>query len=158
MTDPSQWKSVSSFLQRMMLADSTGYLPNDILVKIDRAAIVRIFSRDDPKAFDPAVAAALADYELALGDQVPNGTYIDMAIHLPMVDPTQVSCPVLMIRAQTDGNATEEELLTFFSKLPNRDKQFIMLRGISHVGLLETNRKRVWHVMREFMTLPAPVT
>jgi pimeloyl-ACP methyl ester carboxylesterase len=126
--------------------------------KIDRAAILRIFSRDDPQAFDPVVAAALADYELALGDQVPNGTYIDMAIHLPMVDPTQVSCPVLMIRAQTDGNATEEELLTFFSKLPNRDKQFIMLRGIAHVGLLETNRKRVWHVMQEFITLPPTVT
>jgi pimeloyl-ACP methyl ester carboxylesterase len=126
--------------------------------KIDRAAIISIFSRDDPKSFDPAVAAALADYEFALGDQVPNGTYIDMAIHLPMVDPTKISCPVLMIRAQTDGNATEEELLAFFSQLPNRDKQFIMLRGIAHVGLLETNRKRVWHVMQEFITLPPTVT
>ena len=126
--------------------------------KIDRAAILSIFSRDDPQAFDPAVAAALADYELALGNQVPNGTYIDMAIHLPLVDPTKLLCPVLMIRAQTDGNATEEELLTFFSRLPNRDKQFIMLRGIAHVGLLETNRKRVWHVLQEFLTLPAAVT
>ena len=126
--------------------------------KIDRAAIVSIFSRDDPQSFDPAVAAALADYELALGDQVPNGTYIDMAIHLPLVDPAKIACPVLMIRAQTDGNATEEELLTFFSELPNRDKQFIMLRGIAHVGLLETNRKKVWHAMQEFITLPPTVT
>jgi asparagine synthase (glutamine-hydrolysing) len=33
------WDSVETFLQRMMLSDTVGYLPNDILVKVDRAAM-----------------------------------------------------------------------------------------------------------------------
>lgn len=122
--------------------------------KMTRDSFVGIFSRDDPSTFEAAVPAALADYELALGDAAPSGTYLDMAINMPMVDPTKIQCPVLMTRAEHDGNATEAELLEFFSKLPNRDKQFAMLRGVAHVAVLGTNRKRVWHVMREFLTLP----
>jgi poly(3-hydroxyalkanoate) synthetase len=100
------------------------------------------------------VPQALADFELALGDTAPSGTYLDMAIHMPMVDPTKIRCPVLMHRAETDGNATDAELLEFFGKLPNKDKQFAMMRGVAHVAVLGTNRKRVWHIMREFLTLP----
>ena len=122
--------------------------------KMDRAAFVAIFSRDDPSTFEAAVPQALADYELAFGDTAPSGTYLDMAIHMPMVDPARILCPVLMHRAESDGNATDAELLEFFGKLPNRDKQFAMLRGVAHVAVLGTNRKRVWHVMREFLTLP----
>lgn len=122
--------------------------------KLDRSTFLGIFSRDDPSTFEAAVPVALADYELALGNTAPSGTYLDMAIHMPMVDPTKIQCPVLMTRAEHDGNATEAELLEFFSKLPSRDKQFSMLRGVAHVAVLGTNRKRVWHVMREFLTLP----
>ena len=122
--------------------------------KLTRDSYRAIFSRDDPSTFEPAMADALADYEQKLVDRAPSGTYLDMAIHLPMVDPAKLTCPVLMTRAETDGNATEEELLTFFSKLPNRDKQFAMIRGIAHVAVLGINRQRIWHVMREFYTLP----
>jgi pimeloyl-ACP methyl ester carboxylesterase len=121
---------------------------------LTRATLQGIFSRDDPSTFDPAVPEALADYELALGNTAPTGTYIDMAIHMPMVDPTKLLCPVMMHRAETDGNATEPELLEFFGKLPNPDKQFVKLRGIAHVAVLGKNRRRVWHVMASFLTLP----
>lgn len=40
-----------------------------------------------------AVADALADYELALGNKAPSGTYLDMASHMPMVDPKKIQCP-----------------------------------------------------------------
>lgn len=122
--------------------------------KMTRETFVGIFTRDDPSTFEAAVPAALADYELALGDTAPSGSYLDMAVNLPMVDPAKIPCPVLMTRAETDGNATDAELLEFFGKLPSRDKQFVMLRGVAHVAVLGTNRKRVWHVMREFLTLP----
>ncbi len=39
MTDPDIWNAVPTFLQRMMLMDAIGYLPNDILVKVDRASM-----------------------------------------------------------------------------------------------------------------------
>jgi len=122
---------------------------------IDRSTFVGIFSRDDPTTFEPAVADALADYELGMGNRVPSGTYLDMAIHLPLVDPTRIACPTCLIRAEHDGNATEDELMKFFSLLPNRDKQFIFMRGVAHVAVLGINRHRLWHVMREFLTYPA---
>jgi alpha-beta hydrolase superfamily lysophospholipase len=119
-----------------------------------RSSFQAIFSRDDPSTFEPAVPDALADYELALTDRAPSGTYLDMAIHLPLVDPERVRCPVLITRAETDGNATEAELLEFFSKLPSKDKQFAMIKGIAHVAVLGINRHRIWHVMHAFYSLP----
>ena len=119
-----------------------------------RAGFEAIFSRDDPSTFDPRVPAALAAYELALGDRAPSGTYLDMAIHLPLVDPARIQCPVLMTRAEFDGNATDAELLAFFARRPNRDRQFAMIRGIAHVAVLGINRGRIWHAMREFWTMP----
>ena len=95
---------------------------------IDRSTFIGIFSRDDPSTFEPAVPEALAKFELAMGDRVPSGTYLDMAVNLPLVDPAKISCPVLMLRAEHDGNATDEELLNFFAALPNRDKQFVFMQ------------------------------
>jgi pimeloyl-ACP methyl ester carboxylesterase len=113
-----------------------------------------IFSRDDPSTFEPAVAEALAAYELKLGNRIPNGTYLDMATKLPMVDPKKLPMPVQLIRAATDGNATDEELLTFFGMLPNKDKQMIFVSGIAHVAVLCTNRQRVFHAIDEFLRYP----
>jgi pimeloyl-ACP methyl ester carboxylesterase len=122
--------------------------------KMDLATFIGIFTRDDPTTFEPEVPKALAAYELALGDTAPSGSYIDMAINMPMVDPAKVPCPVLITRAETDGNATDAELIEFFGKLPSKDKQFVMMRGIAHVAVLGINRHRVWHAMAEFMSMP----
>jgi pimeloyl-ACP methyl ester carboxylesterase len=114
-----------------------------------------IFSRDDPGTYEKAMAEALADYELALGDKAPSGTYLDMAIHMPLVDPKKIQCPLCLIRAETDGNATEAELFDFFSQLPNKDKQLFFVKGVAHAAVLGINRHRIWHVMREFLTYPS---
>jgi pimeloyl-ACP methyl ester carboxylesterase len=122
--------------------------------RIDRSTFTAIFSRDDPSTFDSAVPEALAKYELALGNTVPSGTYFDMAANLPLVDPAKLQCSVAMIRAEHDGNATEAELLEFFAKLPNKDKEFHFVKGVAHVAVLGINRHRVWYVMREFYNFP----
>jgi hypothetical protein len=85
---------------------------------------------------------------------VPSGTYLDMAVNMPMVDPLKLKCPVCLIRAEHDGNASEEELLRFYSALPNRDKQFVMIAGLAHAGGLGINRHRMWHVVHAFLTYP----
>jgi pimeloyl-ACP methyl ester carboxylesterase len=121
---------------------------------ISLATIQRIFDRDKPGTSEPEVPKALADFELKFGNEVPSGTYLDMAVNLPMVDPLRVTCPVAMLRAEHDGNASEEELLRFYAALPNKDKQFVMLAGIVHSGGLGINRHRLWHAVNAFLTYP----
>jgi alpha-beta hydrolase superfamily lysophospholipase len=122
----------------------------------DRDMIRSIFTRDKPGTADPAVGEALADAELKFGDSVPTGTYLDMTAHLPVVDPARVQAPVLLVRGEYDGIATEEDLINFFTKLANRDKQFIVLPGMSHSVALGMNRDQLWHVMRSFLEMPNP--
>ena len=107
-----------------------------------------------PGTSDPEVPKALAAFELKFGNEVPSGTYLDMAVNMPMVDPAKLKCPVCLIRAEHDGNASEEELLRFYSALPNRDKQFAMIAGLAHAGGLGINRHRMWHVVHAFLTYP----
>jgi pimeloyl-ACP methyl ester carboxylesterase len=122
---------------------------------VDRAFFHSIFNRDKPGLSDPAVPDALADSELAFGDSVPTGTYLDMCANLPVVDPRKIRCPVLIVRGEHDGIATEQDLLDFFALLPHKDKQFVLLPGQAHVGPLGTNRHRFFHVIHAFLTMPS---
>jgi pimeloyl-ACP methyl ester carboxylesterase len=121
---------------------------------VSLASIQRIFDRDLPGTSEPEVAQALADFEFKFGGSVPSGTYLDMAVNMPMVDPAKLQCPVCLIRAEHDGNASEEELLRFYAALPNKDKQFLMIAGQAHSGGLGINRHRLWHVVHAFLTYP----
>lgn len=120
----------------------------------DREMLRSIFTRDKPGTADPAVGDVLADAELPFGDSVPTGTYLDMTANLPIVDPLKVHAPVLMVRGEYDGIATEEDLLNFFVRLPNRDRQLVVLPGTSHAVALGLNRHQLWHVMRSFLEMP----
>ena len=56
----------------------------------DAAMIRSIFTRDGHASiYDMAVPEAIAAEELKFGDQVPTGTYLDMAANLPLVDPNE---------------------------------------------------------------------
>ncbi len=120
----------------------------------DRAMIHSIFTRDHPGTSDPAVAEALADAELVFGDQVPTGTYLDMTANLPVVDPRKVTAPVMIVRGEHDGIASEEDLLDFFRLLPNPDRQFVVLPGAAHALVFGHNRHQLWHVVNAFLTMP----
>jgi len=117
-----------------------------------------IFTRDGlPSAYDPAVAKALADFELQYGDQVPTGTYLDMTSKLPLVDPLKVKSPVLMLRGDHDGISTNKDLLEFFDKLPNGDRQFVIIPNTAHSISSANNRHLANHVMQAFLTMPPQV-
>jgi pimeloyl-ACP methyl ester carboxylesterase len=124
----------------------------------DRAMIRSIFTRDSlASSYDPAVAEALADEELKFGDQIPTGTYLDMTANLPLVDPTKVLCPVMMIRGDHDGIATVEDLFDFYRQLPNGDRQFAILPNTAHSPGYANNRHLMWYAVRQFLEAPAPV-
>jgi pimeloyl-ACP methyl ester carboxylesterase len=121
----------------------------------DRDMIRSIFTRDHPGTSDPAVADALADQELEFGDQVPTGTYLDMTANLPVVDPLKVKSPVMIVRGEHDGIASEEDLLDFFRLLPNPDRQFTVLAGAAHALVFGYNRHQLWHAAHAFLSLPS---
>jgi pimeloyl-ACP methyl ester carboxylesterase len=124
---------------------------------IDRAFVRSIFTRDHPGTADDEVIEAFASAILALDDSVPTGTYVDMCAHLPVVDPARIASPTLVMRGQYDGIASVEDLLDFFARLPNPDKQFAVMPGIAHASFQQKNHALVYHILSSFFEQPAPV-
>jgi len=124
---------------------------------IDRAMIESIFTRDHPGTSDQTIVGAFADAVLKLDDSVPTGTYIDMSKNLPVVDPEKLAVPTLILRGQWDGIASFEDLQSFFAKLPNPDKQFIVMPGIAHTSTRSKNWRLVYHLLDGYFSQPAPV-
>jgi len=121
----------------------------------DEASYQAIFTRDVVGLTIPELPAAAAAAEMANGGgSVPNGTYIDMCINLPVVDPTKIQCPAMIYRGDHDGIATDEDLMGFFTALPNKDKQLVMMSGQAHNTTIGINRQRFWHVLNGFLTMP----
>jgi len=121
---------------------------------VDKAFFLSIFTRDKPGTSEDGVGEALAETELKLCSEVPTGTYLDMCSKLPVNDPKKINCPVLIVRGEFDGIASEEDLIDFYMKLPNKDKQFVIIPGLAHVAPLGLNRRRFWHVVEAFLTMP----
>lgn len=124
---------------------------------IDRAFIRSIFDRDHPGAADDHVIDKFADAILALDDSVPTGTYVDMCSKLPIVDPTKITVPTVVMRGQWDGGASEPDLLDFFGRLPNPDKHFAVMPGISHASFQQKNYLLAFHILWSFFAQPAPL-
>ena len=93
----------------------------------------------------------------ALDTSVPTGTYVDMSANLPVVDPEKISVPTLIMRGQWDGIASFQDLANFFARLPNPDKQFIVMPGIAHTSTRSKNWALVYHLLDAYFSQPAPV-
>ncbi|HET7547628.1 MAG TPA: alpha/beta fold hydrolase, partial [Usitatibacter sp.] len=124
---------------------------------IDRAFVHSIFTRDHPGTADDATVEAFADAILALDDSVPTGTYVDMCSKLPLVDPAKIRAATLIMRGEYDGIAGFDDLIEFFKRLPNADKQFAVMAGISHASFQQKNYRVVYHILHAFFSQPEPV-
>ena len=124
---------------------------------MDRAFVHSIFERDHPGTADKHVIEAFADQILALDDSVPTGTYVDMCSKLPVVDPKKITVPTIIMRGQWDGIASFDDLSKFFALLPNPDKQFAVMPGISHASFQQKNYALVYHILMSFFSQPDPV-
>ena len=124
---------------------------------IDRAFIRGVFDRDHRGTADDAVVEAFADAILALDDSMPTGTYVDMCVNLPIVDPARIGVPTLIMRGEYDGIASLPDVLEFFRRLPNADKQFAVMPGIAHASFQQKNYALVYDVLASFFTRSEPV-
>lgn len=121
--------------------------------KVDAAFYHGMFTRDKPGSSESIVPDAIAAMELPLVSEVPTGTYLDMCVDLPIVDPAKIACPVQIIRGEFDGIAADPDLLDFYSRLPTRDKHFVMLSGIAHNPMMGVARHKFYHVLHGFLTM-----
>jgi pimeloyl-ACP methyl ester carboxylesterase len=124
---------------------------------VDRAFVHSIFNRDHPGTAEERTIEAFADAILALDDSMPTGTYVDMTSKLPVVDPARITVPTIVMRGQWDGIASFDDLIEFFKLLPNPDKQFAVMPGISHASFQQKNYMLVYHVLYSFFTQPEPI-
>jgi pimeloyl-ACP methyl ester carboxylesterase len=124
---------------------------------IDRKFVRSIFERDHPGTADDAVIEAFADAILALDDSVPTGTYVDMCANLPVCDPEKITVPTLIMRGEYDGIAGLQDLMQFFEKLPNPDKQLAVMPGIAHASFHQKNYAICYHILASFFAQPDPV-
>jgi pimeloyl-ACP methyl ester carboxylesterase len=124
---------------------------------IDRKFVRSIFERDHPGTADDAVIEAFADAILKLDQSVPTGTYVDMCANLPVCDPEKIAVPTLIMRGEYDGIASLPDLLAFFAKLPNPDKQFAVMPGIAHASFQQKNYAICYHILASFFAQPAPI-
>jgi len=124
---------------------------------IDRAFVHSIFNRDHPGTAEERTIEAFADAILSLDDSMPTGTYVDMCSKLPLVDPAKIVNPTIVMRGEYDGIASFEDLIEFFKRLPNADKTFSVMAGISHASFQQKNYYLVYHILLSFLTQPEPL-
>jgi pimeloyl-ACP methyl ester carboxylesterase len=123
---------------------------------IDRAFVHSIFDRDHPGTADEPTIEAFADAILTLDDSMPTGTYVDMCSRLPLVDPAKISVPTIILRGEYDGIASMDDLIDFYKLLPNSDKQFSVMAGISHASFQQKNYMMVYQILYSYFTMPLP--
>jgi pimeloyl-ACP methyl ester carboxylesterase len=123
---------------------------------IDRAFVHSIFNRDHGDCADEATKEAFADAILTLDDSMPTGTYVDMCSKLPLIDPKQIQAETLILRGEYDGIASLDDLIKFYCLLPNMNKQFNVMRGISHASFQQKNYLMVYDILHSFFKLPEP--
>jgi alpha-beta hydrolase superfamily lysophospholipase len=80
-----------------------------------------------------------------------------MCSKLPVNDPKKIAAPTIVMRGEFDGIAGFEDLVEFFTRLPNPDKQFTVMAGISHASFQQKNYLTAYHVLHSFFTTPDPV-
>jgi pimeloyl-ACP methyl ester carboxylesterase len=142
------------------LAERRKKLPQFLQMKrrpIDRAFVRSIFERDHPGCAEKKVIEAFADAILALDDSMPTGTYVDMCSKLPVVDPQKIAVPTMVMRGEFDGIAGFDDLVEFFKRLPNSDKQFAVMAGIAHASFQQINYLLAYHILHSFFSQPPPV-
>ena len=123
---------------------------------INRAFVHSIFQRDHPGTADVATVEAFADAILTLDDSMPTGTYVDMCSKLPLLDPKNITVPSIILRGEYDGIAGLDDLIAFYKLLPNMNKQFSVMAGISHASFQQKNYMMVYQILHSFFTMPAP--
>lgn len=103
---------------------------------------------------EPAVIDAFAHAAALVESKSPTGPQVDLLTRLPLVDPTRITVPVMLIHGQYDDVADLDGLLPFFRALPNPDKQYVVIPGGGHMLHLQKGHARFQHAVAAFFSTP----
>ncbi len=67
------------------------------------------------------------------------------------LDAKEIKLPLLLLQGEHDPLAESESHARFFIKLPNANKQWVVLAGGDHAALLETPKDRLVHSINDFV-------
>ncbi len=124
---------------------------------IDRKFVRSIFERDHPGTADDVVIEAFADAILKLDEL---GAHRHLCRHVRQsagLRSAQITVPTLIMRGEYDGIASFADLIKFFERLPNPDKQFAVMPGIAHASFHQKNYAICYHILESFFSQPAPI-
>ena len=67
------------------------------------------------------------------------------------LDASLIKIPLLLLQGEHDPLAKSESHARFFVRLPNANKQWVVLAGGDHAALLETTKDRLVHSINDFV-------
>lgn len=111
----------------------------------------RFLSLTPPELSDAAMVDHFAHAAFVVERRTPNGPQIDMTARLPMVDPTRITVPTLMIHGQYDDVADTAGLLPFFAALPSPEKRYVIVPDAGHMAHLQKGRGRLQSAIADFL-------
>ncbi len=115
---------------------------------------LRFHSLTPDEVNEPAVIDAFAHTAAQVETRSPTGPQVDLLTRLPLVDPTQITVPVMMIHGQYDDVADLDGLLPFFQALPNPDKQYVVVPGGGHMLHLQKGHARFQQAVAAWFAAP----
>jgi pimeloyl-ACP methyl ester carboxylesterase len=69
----------------------------------------------------------------------------------------KITVPTIILRGHYDGIAGFADLIEFFKRPPNADKQFAMMRHMSHASLRLKNYRIIHHILACWFAQPEPM-
>jgi pimeloyl-ACP methyl ester carboxylesterase len=100
-----------------------------------------VAEQTDAGVFD-AYAAQSRKWE----DRAPNGVRVDVLTRMPVLDPTRIAVPTLLVYGALDNSCPidQAELPGYFRDLATRDKSFVIVPDAGHGLILERKRGRLY--------------
>ncbi len=110
-------------------------------------------AREDfvPGQYEQDVVDLYAHEALAGNPRSPNGVLVDIRNKLPLLDPTRIRVPTLVIQAQHDPVSTLDDILPFYEKLATKDRAHVLLPAGGHAIMLERSHRRFQAVVMQFL-------
>jgi pimeloyl-ACP methyl ester carboxylesterase len=102
--------------------------------------------------FEEDVVEESVKVGLQMDPQRPN-VFAEWA-NLPILDPTRISAPTMILYGEKDFAAKEEDLLPFYSQLKTRDKSYVVLPDSGHMMMFEKNHRRFQYEVLSFFERP----